>query len=357
MRWTLITVVMVLIASGCRPGGQLTVPPTAVPSDDLVAARNGFVSTLRVRGPAPQRYQTVQPPAGGRPVKFGSGDVSLKGWVSADSGDGKKQPAVVFLHGGCAFGDGDWEDADPFARAGFVLCMPTLRGENGNPGIYESFLGEVDDAVAAGRFVASLPNVDASNVFLAGHSVGGVLTCLAAMRPSPYKAAAALDGYVDMESWAAGAPGRLSTLRPQLARGSPGPRPDGVRGRRPVPAPVVRRRRHPAGQRPVGGQGSTGGEGLRVGSGSRRPPGDGCPGGTTVDRVVPATRRQIETAVAARPVTSPPPPAPPGTPRRPPGCRGPSPCVTPTDSWRPAPGTTRRGPTGTRREPPRPGVS
>jgi dipeptidyl aminopeptidase/acylaminoacyl peptidase len=64
----------------------------------------------------------------------------------------------------------------------------------------------VDDAIAAGRSVSSLPNVDGGNVFVAGHSVGGVLTYLVAMLPSPYKAAAALDGYVDMESWAAGSP-------------------------------------------------------------------------------------------------------------------------------------------------------
>src|SRR5262249_28859121 len=107
-------------------------------------------------------------------------------------------------HGGWAFGEGDWDDAAPFANAGFVLFVPMLRGENGNPGHYESFLGEVDDAIAAGQFVASLPNVDDKRVFVAGHSVGGVLTCLVAMLPSPYKAAAAFDGYVDMESWAAG---------------------------------------------------------------------------------------------------------------------------------------------------------
>jgi dipeptidyl aminopeptidase/acylaminoacyl peptidase len=81
-----------------------------------------------------------------------------------------------------------------------------LRGENGNPGNYESFLGEVDDAIAAGQFVASLPGVDRANVFVAGHSVGGVLTCLVSMLPSPYKAAAALDGYVDMKSWSEGSP-------------------------------------------------------------------------------------------------------------------------------------------------------
>jgi dipeptidyl aminopeptidase/acylaminoacyl peptidase len=81
-----------------------------------------------------------------------------------------------------------------------------LRAENGNPGIYESFYGEVDDALAAGRYVASLPNVDNKNVFVAGHSVGAVLACLVAMMPSPYKSAAALDGYLDMEAWAAQSP-------------------------------------------------------------------------------------------------------------------------------------------------------
>jgi dipeptidyl aminopeptidase/acylaminoacyl peptidase len=166
----------------------------------------GFVTKLRVRGPAPQPYENAKPPAGVTEVEFASGDLKLKGWLSADANDGRKRPAVVYLHGGWAFGDGDWQDADPFAKAGFVLFMPMLRGENGNPGVYESFLGEVDDAIAAGRFVASLPNVDAQNVFVAGHSAGGVLTSLVSMLPSPYKAAAALDAYVDMAAWAAGSP-------------------------------------------------------------------------------------------------------------------------------------------------------
>ena len=52
----------------------------------------------------------------------------------------------------------------------------------------------------------TLPNVDDKNVFVAGHSVGGGLTCLTAMLPSPYKAAAALDALVDMGSFAANFP-------------------------------------------------------------------------------------------------------------------------------------------------------
>ena len=211
MRWSLcLTAALLSVAAGCRPATESTGRPTpggpVTAADDLSAARLAFSTKLRARGPAPQPYQNAEPPVGVKRVEFTSGDLRLKGWLSADAHDGKKRPAVVFLHGGWAFGDGDWEDAEPFAKAGFTLFMPTLRGENGNPGTYESFLGEVDDAIAAGRFVAALPAVDGSNVFVAGHSVGGVLTCLVSMLPSPYKGAAALEPFVLMQHFAAALP-------------------------------------------------------------------------------------------------------------------------------------------------------
>lgn len=194
---------LLAVMVGCRPGVK------SGTGDDLASARKGFVTNLSIRGPAPQKYQDEKPPAGVTEVTYTSGDLKLKGWLSTAAGDGTKRPAVVYLHGGWAFASPDWQDAEPFANSGFVLFMPMLRGENGNPGTYESFLGEVDDAIAAGRFVASLPNVDSDNVFVAGHSVGGVLTCLVSMQPSPYKAAAALDGYVDMKAWAKASPKAL----------------------------------------------------------------------------------------------------------------------------------------------------
>jgi dienelactone hydrolase len=191
-----------LMPAGCTQQGQD--PP--MPADDMATARKGFSTRLRVRGPAPQEYRNEKPPPGVRQVEYVSGNFKLKGWLSADPGDGRRHPAVVYLHGGWAFGADDWRDAAPFAAAGFLLFMPMLRAENGNPGTYESFYGEVDDAIAAGKYVASLPCVDGEKVFVAGHSVGGVLTVLTAMMPSPYKAAAALSGYVDMETWAAHSP-------------------------------------------------------------------------------------------------------------------------------------------------------
>jgi dipeptidyl aminopeptidase/acylaminoacyl peptidase len=211
MKWAQILILIpLLVSAGCRLGSeptrQATQGQSTATTNDLATVRKGFITQLRVRGSAPQPYQNATPPTGVKEVEFVSGNLKLKGWLSANANDGKKRPAIVYLHGGWAFGDGDWKDAEPFVKAGFVLFMPMLRGENGNPGSYESFLGEVDDAIAAGRFIASQPGIESSQVFVAGHSVGGVLTSLVSMLPSPYKAAAALDGYVDMESWAAGSP-------------------------------------------------------------------------------------------------------------------------------------------------------
>lgn len=207
---TLLMVVCLCLFLGCQPNTNIQIQQTtekpAAAVEDLSSVRKKFSTTLKVRGPAPQPFQNEKPPVGVKQVEFTSGELKLKGWISANSTEANKLPAVIYLHGGWAFGDGDWEDAEPFVKAGFVLFMPMLRGENGNPGHYESFFGEVDDAIAAGKFVASLPGVDSENVFIVGHSVGGVLTCLVSMLPSPYKAATSLDGYVDMNTWAAGSP-------------------------------------------------------------------------------------------------------------------------------------------------------
>ena len=195
------TATLVLTLLGCSQA----IPQVGVdggPSADLAAARRSFKTALLNPGPAPQRFQEAVPPAGVRELQYQSGDLTLKAWVSDDPGDGKRRPAVVYLHGGHAFAAGDWTDAAPFVAAGYVLMMPMLRGENGNPGSYESYFGEVQDAIAAGRHVCELPYVDQDRVFVAGHSVGGVLTVLVAMMPSDFKAAAALSGYLDMASWA-----------------------------------------------------------------------------------------------------------------------------------------------------------
>jgi dipeptidyl aminopeptidase/acylaminoacyl peptidase len=78
---------------------------------------------------------------------------------------------------------------------------PTLRGENGNPGNFEYFYGEVNDLVAAADYLANVSYVDKDRIFLCGHSIGGTLSMLTSMMPSKYRAISSFSGSPDQEIW------------------------------------------------------------------------------------------------------------------------------------------------------------
>jgi dipeptidyl aminopeptidase/acylaminoacyl peptidase len=169
--------------------------------EDYAQARSQFRTKLLRQGPAPQEWQPVQTPAGVQEVEFPSGKLRLKAWINPPKGAGKR-PAVLFLHGGWAFGDDDWDMAQPFRDAGYVVMTPILRGENGQPGSFTMFYDEVDDVVAAAQYLAKRPYVDEKRIYLSGHSAGGTLTLLAAMASPRFKAAASFSGSPNQKSFA-----------------------------------------------------------------------------------------------------------------------------------------------------------
>jgi dienelactone hydrolase len=180
--------------------------PTSFPeqTEDYAQARQHFQTKLLRQGAAPQAGRIERPPPGVREVPYQSGNLRLRAWVSAAPPDGRRQPAVLFLHGGFAFGADDWEQTLPFRNAGFAVMAPTLRGENGLPGSYSMFYNEVEDVLAAAETLARLPYVDSNRLYIAGHSVGGTLTMLASMTSNRFRAAASFSGSPDQVSWARG---------------------------------------------------------------------------------------------------------------------------------------------------------
>ena len=138
-----------------------------------------FQTKLLRKGPAPQAFHNDSPPAGIHEITYQSDGLALKAWVAAPPSPGASRlPGIVYLHGGFAFGADDFRDATPFLNAGLVVMCPMLRGENGNPGNYEMFLGEVRDAQAAIAWLAHQPNVDPTHIYAFGHSAGGVVSAL-----------------------------------------------------------------------------------------------------------------------------------------------------------------------------------
>jgi len=98
-----------------------------------------------------------------------------------------RRPAILWISGGnTAIGDfwspqprANDQSAAAFREAGMVVFYPAVRGLNGNPGQIESYFGELDDLVAATRWLKAQPFVDPERVYLGGHSSGGTMALLA----------------------------------------------------------------------------------------------------------------------------------------------------------------------------------
>jgi len=172
----------------------LFAPGSEIQNEDYAQARSRFQTKLLRKGPSPQGWTPTKPPEGVNEVEFPSGELRLTAWVNRPAEQTRKQPAVLFLHGGFSFDRGDWEQSKPYRDAGFIVLTPMLRAENGQPGAWSYFYDEVDDVLAAAEYLSQQPYVDASRLFVAGHSVGGTMTLLAAMASHRFRAAASFDG-------------------------------------------------------------------------------------------------------------------------------------------------------------------
>lgn len=180
-------------------------PPFPVPEDppqerrDYAEARKHFQTRLLRRGPSPELAPPLGTPAGAMRVLYRSGEqkeLELIAWVSEHAPSRELKPAVLFLHGGNATGDGHWQLMKPYVEAGFVVMLPSFRGENGQMGYYSGFYDETSDALAAAEYLENLPGVDRDRLFLAGHSNGGTLALLAAMTRR-FRAAVPMSAGVD----------------------------------------------------------------------------------------------------------------------------------------------------------------
>jgi acetyl esterase/lipase len=176
-----------VVLAGCNLPGEDAGSLTETGS--LTEARKGFQTKILRRvvdkPPAPK------PPAKlFRLVRYEAPVGKFAAYLTPDPNDRKKHPAIIWITGGdCNSIDrGCWQEGPPsndqsasaFRKAGIVMMYPSLRGGNDNPGTKESFLGEVDDVIAAADCLAQLKYVDPERIYLGGHSTGGTLALLVA---------------------------------------------------------------------------------------------------------------------------------------------------------------------------------
>ena len=192
--------VATLLPQGAKAG---IVAPEVLPLErqDYAEARQHFHTHLLRKMAAPEKSSALGTPPGAERVTYPGGpdgSIELVAWLSHYQPSRTLKPAVLFLHGGNATGDGHWALMKPYWEAGFVVLLPSFRGENGQSGNYSGFYNETADALAAATYLENLPGIDKKRFFIAGHSNGGTLTLLAAMSRK-FRAAAPMSAGVN--SW------------------------------------------------------------------------------------------------------------------------------------------------------------
>ncbi|MEP3479058.1 MAG: alpha/beta fold hydrolase [Fuerstiella sp.] len=175
-----------------------------VSQEDYASFRKRFRTNLVRTGPSPQRAAELSVPSRATKLTYESDSLILNALYSLPNGDqpdrSRKVPAVVFLHGGFAFGDGDWDMVTPYLDAGFAVMIPLLRGENFQDGDFTLYYREVDDVLAATEELTKQSEIDPERIFIAGHSAGGTLATLASLTSDRFRAVASFSGTMDVRS-------------------------------------------------------------------------------------------------------------------------------------------------------------
>ena len=166
----------------------------------LAAARANFRTMLRED---PEDTDPVPPPPEGRGqlVSYPGPLGEMAAYLVVPEGEGPR-PAIVWVLGGFsnsigpflfeeAAADND-QTAAALPAAGVVTMYPSRRGSHGNPGERELLFGEVDDVLAAARWLAGRPEVDPDRVYIGGHSTGGTVALLAAQSGGTFRGVVSL---------------------------------------------------------------------------------------------------------------------------------------------------------------------
>jgi dipeptidyl aminopeptidase/acylaminoacyl peptidase len=200
-----LAVVFALLALACAAGPS---ERDAVPHATLAEARKGLRTSVHLKAdttpPAP-------PPEGVLELVSYPAPLGDNAAYVTPFREGAKRPAIVWIVGGFDWGisSGAWEAQDrsndqsarAFREAGMVLLLPALRGSNGNAGTNECMLGEVDDVVAAARWLATRADVDPDRIYLGGHSTGGTMALLVAESTTIFRGVFAFGPVADVRHY------------------------------------------------------------------------------------------------------------------------------------------------------------
>ncbi|AYN29071.1 aminopeptidase [Buttiauxella sp. 3AFRM03] len=202
----------VLLITGCDQNTpKATTEKSQVAKEDtLVVARAGFKTKIIETNFEGDSAPITPPAEVFNLIHYPAKDGAMAAFITPDPKDNVKHPAVIWLvggYGGIGSDDFFWAEqpkdndqtGSAFRKAGITMMIPSFRGENGNPGRYEMFYGELDDLESARSWLASQPWVDANRIYVVGHSTGGTRALLASELSDKYRAVFSLGGIPDLK--------------------------------------------------------------------------------------------------------------------------------------------------------------
>ena len=111
-------------------------------------------------------------------------------------------PTIVLCHGGVSgVTDRGRIRACKLAEDGFLVVMPSYRGEDGSDGLIEIAGGEVDDVLACIDLLREISIVDPDRIILIGTSHGALIAALAAAKDPDLQAVVCAYGVMDIIRW------------------------------------------------------------------------------------------------------------------------------------------------------------
>lgn len=183
---------LLLLAAGCQApstsGSAARSAPAAPPGE-------GASSPAPPGEPASSSAPAASGDLSPELVIYPSGGLTLHGFLYRPPGPGPF-PAVVFNHGSEPLPGSKPDQAQFYVRHGFVLFLPHRRGQGRSsdagpsittvdgtgPALVDALVAQSDDVMAAVAYAAALPYVDRTRIAVAGCSLGGIESLLAAER-------------------------------------------------------------------------------------------------------------------------------------------------------------------------------
>ncbi|MEO8216265.1 MAG: prolyl oligopeptidase family serine peptidase [Acidobacteriota bacterium] len=136
-------------------------------------------------------------------VTYFSDGLKVKALLYRPRNAARRLPVIVFNRGGYLAVETPEMWLSMFhrlAEAGFVILAPMLRESVGGEGLDKAGGDDVHDVLNAIEVATKLPYSDSGNIFMYGHSRGGMMTYQAVRDGAPIRAAATVGAFTDFRA-------------------------------------------------------------------------------------------------------------------------------------------------------------